>query len=900
MAPPTRIAHYEITGKLGEGGMGVVYRAIDTRLNREVAIKVLPPTVASDLDRMMRFEREARLLASLNHPNINAIYGIEQSGEFSALVLALIEGPTLADRIAAGPAPLEEAIRIVRQLAEALEYAHERGIIHRDLKPANLKVTPEGTVKVLDFGLALALTNDGAGSASGDPSISPTLSMHATRMGTILGTAAYMAPEQAKGKAVDRRADIWAFGAIFLELLTGRPAFGGDTVAEVLASAIKEPPLYRLPADTPAAVRRLIARCLEKDPRQRLQAIGEARILLAAPLEETIAAPPPAAGTGTHRLPWAIAAALLLALAALGWRYFHQPVAAARQMRFQIPAPEKTELESYLSVSPDGRRLAFRASDGQVRIWIRALDALDVRPLAGTEGVQSFFWSPDSRYIAFAAGRKLKKVEASGGPTQTVTDLSSDELFLGGAWGADGMIVFGFSKPGMPLMRVPATGGAPVPIIAPDPDHPSLSLSPSFLPDGRHFVYEFCPDPPYKCGIYLRSLDARPEERDTKPLIAAEFATHPGDTAVAYAVSPDPNFGYVLFERDGSLMALPFDARRLEAAGLPVLVAAGIGRMARSFSASPGGILAFRPDNTTIGNRSLLWFDRHGKPLGQLGSEGPWTGVALSPDGKFAAVNQSGQSSGSVEHVWTIDTARGVPTRLNPGDIIEYIGGGAISPDGRVAFTYMKDGVKGDIYARPASGVGEPQLLVASKNMKHPFDWSLDGRFLLFDTHSPEKIDLCALPMTGDRKPIRLLTGLAGEASAGLSPDSRWIAYSSRESARDEVYVQGFLPDHVPATGIGKWQISTAGGRFPLWRRDGKELYYIAPDRKVMAVSVVSTATGFRPGVAVPLFQLRAGQFRGYDVTPDGRFLIDIQTQEAPHNTAPITVVLNWWAALKQ
>ena len=520
---------------------------------------------------------------------------------------------------------------------------------------------------------------------------------------------------------------------------------------------------------------------------------------------------------------------------------------------------------------------------------------MDARPLAGTEGAESFFWSPDSRYLAFAAGRKLERVEASGGPVQTLADLPPDPYFLGGAWAPGGMIVY--SLVGEPLLRIPETGGAPVPITRLDPDRPSFSLSPSFLPDGRHFVYELCPDPPNQCGIYLRSLDQRAEERDTKPLVAASFAIHRSDTAVAYAPSPDPDLGYVLFERYGSLMVMPFDARRLRAAGAPVLVAAGIGTVARSFSASPGGILAFRPNQIPIPNTSLLWFDRHGKNLGQLGPAGPWRGVNLSPDGKFAVVEQGG--IGGLEHLWTIDTARGVPTRLNPGDIIDYFGA-AISPDGRIAFTYNKGGVKGDLYVLPASGAGEPQPMLVTKTMKHPQDWSRDGRYLIYTDYAiPGKVDLWVLPMIGDHKPIPLLPGLINSTSAKISPDSHWIAYSSAESGPAEVYVQGFLPGRVPATGIGKWKISTSGGVAPLWRRDGSELYYIAPEGTLMAVPVIASATSFQPGVAVPLFHAR-GLAALYGVAPDGRFLINVRTEEAPHNTAPITVVLNWWAALKQ
>jgi serine/threonine protein kinase/Tol biopolymer transport system component len=890
MFADSRIAHYRITGKLGEGGMGVVYRATDSRLGREVAIKVLPPSMAGDPDRLARFEREARLLAGLDHPNIGAIYGIEQSGGATALVLALIEGPTLADRIAAGPIALEEAVAIARQIAEALEYAHERGIIHRDLKPANIKITPDGTVKILDFGLARALTEESTPAAN--PTISPTLSMRATQAGMILGTAAYMAPEQANGKAADRRADIWAFGIILLEMLTGRPVFGGESIAEVLASSIKDaPPLDRLPAATPSTVRRLIARCLEKDPRQRLQAIGEARIALSAPFEETTTITQPAAiPARASKLPWAVAAALLLGLAALAFRHFREQPSAAPTVRFQVSAPDGTQLGPYVSVSPDGRRLAFRVRDeAGYRIWIRSLDSLEAHSLAGTEGGNTMFWSPDSRYLVFAARGKLKEVEAAGGPVQTLAELSAP--FVGGAWAPDGTILVAFLNRG--LHRMPASGGTPIPAVASDPNHPVFAASPSLLPDGRHYIYTVCTALTNPCTIHVRALDTQPQEKDSKPLVTIPSKIGPLDVACAYAPSPDPDFGYILFERESSLMALPFDARRLEVAGPAVSVAEGIGSATRSYSVSANGVLAFQQSTTgSSAQDRLLWFDRQGKPAGQLGPPGPYSAVSFSPDGRFAAIGVNSES-GAYSHNLAVDLARGVFTRINPGETIEYAG--VISPDGRVAFTYTKNGAAGDIYVRSASGAGEPEPLVVSPLMKHPNDWSRDGRWILYDEHGPQKQDLLVVSAAGG-KPIPFLATPADESPGAFSPDTRWVAYSSDESGRREVYVQGFVPDHVPAAGILKVQLSVAGGDKPRWRRDGREIYYIAPDGKMMAVPVSSTATTFSPGVPVPLFQVpRTIGYAPYDVAPDGRFLFAGAAEETPNRTSPISVVLNWW-----
>jgi eukaryotic-like serine/threonine-protein kinase len=897
MFAQSQIAHYRITGKLGEGGMGVVYRATDSRLGREVAIKVLPPAMAADPDRMARFEREARLLASLDHPNIGAIYGIEQSGGTSALVLALIEGPTLADRIAQSPIPLDEAVAIARQLAEALEYAHDRGIVHRDLKPANIKITPDGAAKVLDFGLARALTDDAAPAA--DPTVSPTLSMRATQAGMILGTAAYMAPEQAKGKTVDRRADIWAFGVILLEMLTGRPVFAGDSIAEILASSMKDaPPLERLPAATPPALRRLIARCLEKDPRQRLQAIGEARILLSAPLDQAAPAalPPTAVPTRTSKLPWAVAAAFLLALTALAFRHFREQPPAAPTVRFQVLSSDGSQLGASISLSPDARRLAFRARDeAGWRIWIRSLDSLEAHPLAGTEGGFGMFWSPDSRYLGFAARGKLKKVEASGGPVQSLAD--GVQIFMGGAWAPDGTILYTAAE-SHGLLRLSDSGGAPVPAVARDPNHAPFAASPSFLPDGRHYIYTFCPALNSSCNILVRSLDTPPQEKDSKPLVAVFPSVRAGDVNSAYAPSSDPNFGYVLFERDGSLMALPFDARRLEAAGPAVPVAEGIGSSVRSYSVSATGVLAYQQSTSFSAQNRLLWFDRQGKPAGQLGPPGPYSAVSFSPDGKFAVIGASNESGVYARNL-AVDLARGVFTRINPGDTIEYAGN-AISPDGRVAFTYTRNSAPGDIYIRSASGAGEPEPLVVSPLMKHPLDWSRDGRWILYDEHGTQKQDLVVVSASGG-KPIPFLATPADESPAAFSPDTRWIAYGSDESGRREIYVQGFVPDHIPAAGILKVQISTAGGDKPHWRRDGKEIYYLAPDGKMMAVPVTSTATTFKPGVAVPLFQApRLVGYMPYDVSPDDRFLFAAAAEETPNRISPITVVLNWWSMLKK
>jgi serine/threonine protein kinase/Tol biopolymer transport system component len=882
-----KLGPYEILAQIGAGGMGEVYRARDTTLKREVALKVLPAAFLRDPERMARFQREAEVLASLDHPNIGHIYGIVDSEDSRGLVLALIEGPTLADRIAAGAMPPEEALHVAKQIIEALEYAHDRGVVHRDLKPANVKITPAGVVKVLDFGLAKVLEDEPPASSVAN---SPTLTLGHTRAGVILGTAAYMSPEQAVGRTVDRRSDIFSFGAVLYEMLTGLRAFAGAATPDVLEAVVKNDPDWSmLPATTPGAIRQLLRRCLAKDRKQRLQAIGEARITLEKGESE---GRQPAQANGLpnkqSNVAWMVAAIGIAAALVVSFVHFREQPPAAELMRFQIPPPEKAILGNSLSLSPDGRRLAFtaRGADGIAQIWVRSLDTLAVHPLPGTErvGNSDVFWSPDSRFIGFAVPGQLKKVEASGGPAQTVCDLPN--TFRGGAWAPDGTIIFGaFYRP---LMRVPETGGVPAPLTALT-DQEASHGHPSFLPDGRHFVYERSSAGNENGGIYLGSLDAKPEMQDSKRMATS--------LAPSYAPSPDPGFGYVLFGREGSLMALPFDARRLEPAGAAVPVAEGLPTTgALSYSASATGVLAFRTGPPGGTDSQLLWFDRQGKQLGQIGPPAPYGNLQLSPDGKLLLVDRRNQ------HLWVADLARGVFSRVNPGNNTDY--GIAVSPDGRVAFTYTLAGALGDIYVKLASGAGVAEPLVKSATQKHPNNWSLDGRFLIYDDHTSQRQDLWIVPMsgekTGDRKPIPFLVTPADETFGQFSPDTKWVAYSSDESGGWEVYVQGFVPDHVPAAGVGKWHISTAGGDKPRWRRDGKELYYIALDGKMMAVPVKSTATTFEPGAAVPLFETHATGFTPYDVAADGRFLINTVMEEAAAKTSPITVVLNWTAELKK
>jgi hypothetical protein len=703
-----------------------------------------------------------------------------------------------------------------------------------------------------------------------------------------------MSPEQAVGRPVDRRSDIFSFGAVLYEMLSGKRAFAGASTPDVLEAVVKDDPDWTaLPAGTPEHLRKLLKRTLVKDRKQRLQAAGEARIALANPEQGEGAREDTRAPSSTlSMLAWALAAVLGIVAASLAFIHFREKPPVAELMRFQISGPEKVTLAA-LRVSPDGRRMAFatRAGDGRTQIWIRSLDTIEAHPLPGTEGAATPFWSSDSRLIGFSANAKLKKIEASGGPAQVICDLPG--AFLGGAWAPDGTIVFGARA--QPLMRVPETRGVPVPLTTLQHPTQESAAYPFFLPDGRHFVYS--QGSPAQDTLNLGSLDAKPEQNSSH-LMNVPFPNFP-----IYASSPDPGVGYVLFAGDSSLMALPFDVRRSEPAGVPIPIAEGIGSgssYSASSSASSASILVFR-GGASANDSQLLWFDRQGKQLGQLGPPAPYGNVRLSPDGTRLFVDHRAivPDGYGADHLWIADVARGVFSRVNPGDAVDY--GGLFSTDGRAAFTYYgAGGASGDIFVRLASGAGAAEPLVKSATVKHANDWSLDGKYLIYDDHSLHQMqDLWIVPTSSGRepKPIPFLVTPADETDGTFSPDTKWIAYSSDESGRREVYVQGFLPDHVPAAGVGKWQISSAGGAKPRWRRDGKELYYIASNGKMMAVPVKSTSTTFEPGVAIPLFDTHTIGYVPYDVAPDGRFLINTVMESA---TSTITVVLNWTAGLKK
>jgi eukaryotic-like serine/threonine-protein kinase len=909
----THLGPYEIISAIGAGGMGEVYRARDPKLGRDVAIKVLPEALARDAERMARFQREAKVLASLSHPNIATIYGLEDSGSTRALVMELVEGPTLADRIKAGPIPVDEAVRIARQIADALEYAHERGIIHRDLKPANVKVTSEDIVKVLDFGLAKALESD---PSSIDISTSPTISRMATQQGVLLGTAAYMSPEQAKAKSVDRRADIWAFGCVLYEMLTGKVAFPGDSVTDTLAGVIRaEPDWSLLPATTPMRIRVLLQRCLQKDPKQRLRDIGDARISLdevlsgAPDLALTSRAEAPAAPLWRRALSWALFGTMTAVALALAFVHFRaKPAApAAPIQRFEIAAPNSS-VDNVGALSPDGKLWVLRSTGGVgPRLWVRRIDSLEAHPLAGTEGVsESPFWSPDSRFIAFGTpDGKLKKMDTEGGPAQTLCNAGN---YAGGFWTPDGKIVFSDLSRPSGLWEIPAAGGVSSHLPGVERGNPYLYY-PVLLSDGRHFLYTS--GSLGNGDVYLASLDNQPGKQSSQKLLV-------GVVRVVYVPSlDDPDLGYLLFvrgsdldPRTGTLMAQLFDLRKLELAGEPVPIAEQVG--ARNLSASLSGTLVFGFGPSAEATSQVTLFDREGKIIGMVGEPGGYYTPAFSPDGKRMVVARQSRSGGA--NLWMIDLERGVSTRFTFDSVVDAVP--VWSPDGnRVAFASNRSDIYNS-YQRLSNGGGEEELLLKSDKEAVPHSWSGDGRFLMFGDGDISEATEGVLPLDKDAhaagKPFLFAqkgVGFEGRFSPGPQGHPVWVAYSSRESGRYEIYVRPFDPNSPTGTppGGGKWQVSTEGGMSARWNSNGKELFYVAPDGTVMSVEVSGTAAAFQSGIPKPLFKPKGLvdqplDYFDWDASSDGKKFIFPVSPSAARAAPPtrLTVVMNWTSLLKK
>ncbi|MBM3819221.1 MAG: hypothetical protein FJW14_09450 [Acidimicrobiia bacterium] len=888
LAPGTRLGPYEISVQIGAGGMGEVYRATDTSLKRDVAIKVLPEAVAADAERLARFQREAEVLASLNHPQIAAIYGLERSDGTTALVMELVEGPTLADLIARGPMALDDALPIARQIAEALEAAHEQGIVHRDLKPANIKIRPDGTAKVLDFGLAKAVEPAAGGMRGVALSHSPTLTSPAmiTGVGMLLGTAAYMAPEQAKGRAADKRSDIWAFGCVLYEMLTARRAFDGDDVGETLAAVIRAQPEW---AGVPAQVRTLLESCLEKDPRKRLRDIGDAWRLIEDHREA--GAPVRRAATSSWA-PWALAAiALVMSVGVAVWS-LTRPVPELRAVQFTVgPSPADTfrYLFTGASVSPDGTSVVFSAYSGRDRanlLYVRPIDSLVARPLPGTTNADSPFWSPDSSAIAFFSDGKLKRLDLAGGTAFTLADAPGGAG--GGTWSGQGVLLFAIRGG---LYTVPAAGGPPSLIVEDVSSGQSrIQLFPQFLPDGDRFLYlSVANNDPKTTGLWVSSL-SRPQDR-------RQLLTTPFKGVYAAGAGSDPD--RLLFVRDTTLMAQAFDPGSMALLGEPVPVATDLtvannNRWA-SFWAADARVLMFRSGGSARDRARLVWMARDGRVLAEAGPEQVYSSLRISPDGGRVAVGR--RDPAGLDDQWVFDTARQTMSRFTFDAARETWP--AWSPRGdQIAFSSNRSGTY-QLYRKDASGLGTEQPITSGGPSKVLSDWSPDGRYLLYsEIDLNDSDDIWAWPLSGDPKPMLVVQTPFADTSGQFSPDGRWIAYQSAESGRLEVYVQAFPPSG------GKWQVSTSGGRAPRWRADGRELFYVTPtedSQALMAVDVGLTAGGVQLGTPHQLFStsMPTGNSYSYDVTRDGqRFLMQ---QLLPQTAAPpLTVILNWTALLKK
>ncbi len=869
-----RLGPYEIVSQIGAGGMGEVYLAKDTRLGREVAIKT------SNQQFTERFEREARAIASLNHPNICGLFDVGPN----FLVMEYVEGEAPK-----GPLPLDEVLRIARQIADALSEAHEKGITHRDLKPANIRIKPDGTVKVLDFGLAKVGPTSTSASPEAGATQSPTLSMAATQAGMILGTAAYMAPEQAKGKPVDRRADIWAFGVVVHELLTGRRMFEGEDVTETMAAVVLKEPQWD---DVPLEVRRLLKKCLEKDPKKRLRDIGDVWELLETTPVPTEASSPARYGGGS--LFWI--AATLIAVGALGilaFLHFREIPPPQHILSYTLAPPDGAQTIHSFAVSPDGRTIVLAATvNGKRQLWQRPLNALQWQPVPSTDDAAYPFWSPDSRNIAFFAAGKLRRIAVSGGPSQPVCDAPEGRS---GSWNGNDVIVFSPAPSNTPVQRVSAAGGVPVDVTK----DKGVYRFPRFLPDGRRFLYLVSGLGADKGGVYVSSLDGTENRR-----------VLPDDSSVEFAPSAAGSLlGHLLFIRENTLMAQPFDSGKAQVSGdaFPVSEGVSFGGVNNfaPVAVSGNGILLYWSGSRRGATNQISWYDRTGKMLELIVPTSSVLMPAISPDEKTIAFSRGDPSTNRSDIVlrdlsrqtdrrFTTDTA----SNLSP----------FFSPDGaRVVYRSNRDGHLGDLYVRAASGSGQNEVLLSTPFGKMVNQWSRDGRFLVYTEQDPKtKWDIWVLPMGPDGKPSGKQMAFAhsqfNEIDGQLSPDSRWMAYVSDVSTQREVYVQPF------PSADNELRISTAGGMQPRWRGDGKELFFQDPDGKLMAVSLTESP-GPRPTLkaALPMvlfdghLPIQAQGFFNYDVTADGkRFLVvgnpSIGASGAPA-VVPLTLRVNWNAA---
>ena len=880
----TRLGPYEILAPLGAGGMGEVYRARDTRLERTVAVKVLRPQTTISPRVRQRFEREAKTISQLSHPHICALYDVGREGETEYLVMELLEGETLADRLKKGPLPLEQTLRYGVEIAEALDNAHRQGVVHRDLKPGNVMLTKSG-VKLLDFGLAKAMEPD---EPAGDLAAMPT-QQGLTQEGTILGTLQYMAPEQLEGRETDRRSDIFSLGAILYEAATGREAFEGTSHASVISAILRDEPrpISEVEPMAPRDLERVVRTCMAKDPEDRWQSARDVAVQLkwiGEGSQAGVAATGVARRKTRERLAWTGVAIAVLIAAALAAAYVQRAPRSLPAIRALLPLPEPTMTLGELAVSPDGTQLAFTAAraGGQPALWIRRLDGSSLQPVPGGENATFPFWSPDGRFVGFFAEGKLKRVNPGGGAVLTICEA---ERGVGGSWNRDGTIVFAPTTTSG-LYRVPAAGGRPVAVTKVDSSrHETAHRYPYFLPDGRHFLYmaanlSATADDPAN-SIRVGSIDGKTDKALVPVASGASYAS-----------------GQLLYVRDGTLLAQELDVSRLETKGEPApiaqrLVVYGF-QFLWPFSVSENGVLVAAP-MLDMPSR-LLWLDRSGKQVGAVGEAGYIGNPALSPDGTRVAVDVTDPNRDTAE-IWIYDTASGVGQKfayshahdVNP----------VWSPDGtRIVFESDRKakGAHSDLWIKPLDG-GKEEVLAASSDNRHPEDWSPDGRFVSFGVVQAlnRRLQIWLLGLAPERGVIPFATEAEAWdlANSRFSPEGRWMAYSSDETGRSEVFVRAF-----PGPG-GKWQVSNSGGGHPIWRRDGKELFYLSLDNKIMALPV-TTAGVFRAGPPAELFSVNLkllNENRVYGVSPDGRRFL-VNSQSSDQASPPLELVVHWPALL--
>jgi Tol biopolymer transport system component len=912
--PGTRIGSYEVTSPLGAGGMGVVYRARDLQLQREVALKLLPDHFADNADRMARFQREAQVLAALNHPNVAQVYGLEKAVGSSCIVMELVDGETLAERLKRGPLSASEATDIARQIVDALEAAHERGIVHRDLKPSNIKITPGGVVKVLDFGLAKAATGVGAAvGASGVPT-----QISASLEGVVMGTPAYMSPEQARGQTVDARSDIWAFGCVLFEMLTGRPAFAGETTTDVLAKILEGQPNWDLlPPETPASLRMLLKSALAKQPKQRLQHIGDARLFWDSGLATPSSAQATGPATVRHRAPGVLVAALVcvaaLAVLAAVALYLRRTPAMQRELRtFEMSAPQIHDLS--VSISPDGEKVAYVATTGTgTQVWVRRTGAVKAAALEGTENAgDALFWSPDSRFLAFYSIGQLKKISLNGG---TPTALAATPLVIPGSWNREGTILFSATATGGTpfIARVSDLGGAISAVEGPQQDR--IQLAPQFLPDGHHFLYLVLPPTPPRSGIEQAELCVG--TTDSKETLKIGSFSFVANDVTPFYVAP----GYLLFTNNGTLMAQRFDTDKFARIGDPVPF---LEQFRGGISVSDNGVLVYRRSllsNSSNEFNRLAWISRSGVELNQVGAAGNYRDLRLSADEHHVVVDRNDDPVSALDiYVLGVDNPSTTQITFDPAQEI----GPVFNPNGQQVAFASDRGTHRQIYKHSASGSGSDEVIYAgtADESSTPTDWSADGQYLVLShvnvairgprtpaqtvSTSASQLNVWILPLDGKQQPHPFLpeSTTFRRGQGRLSPDGKWLAYTTNEFDKYQVMVSTF-----PDPSKGTWRVSLNGGATPMWRRDSKELYFLDLDGKLMSVAIHGgESLGNDPPkmlfpTKIPIQGVPSST--PYEASADGKkFLMIVPVTAPPTATSvesdPITVMVNWDVALRK